>query len=109
MELELVNNLWQCLTEYFNVKFCLLVLCCTELIKLLLEKEDGKWHFKFDKDKYLRFNIRIPIVLISFVGGTFIVIFGDDKQILFSLFATLCITIATYDFIIETIKKKINK
>jgi len=109
MELELVNNLWQCLAEYFNVQFCFMVLCGTEILKLFLTKSDGKWHFKFDKHKYLLFNIRIPIVLISLVSGAIIVIFGDDNQILFSLFATLCITIATYDFIIETIKKKINK
>ena len=110
MELELVNSLWECLKEYFDAKFGLMLFFGTELFKkMLLEKEDGKYHFIFDKDKILRFNIRWLILFISLTSGTFIVLFSDDTKILFSLVATLCITIAFYDFIIETIKKKIGK
>ena len=102
MELELINKLM----GYFYAPYSILIFAGTEVLKLFLRKEYGKCHFKFDTDKRIQFDLRLPIVIISLIYGIIIVVIENSPDIIFSLFITFCITNFFYEYIYKIVSKK---
>ena len=95
------------LTHHIHWVYAVLIVFGTEALKLLTIKEDGKTYFKFDTEKVLKFNIRIPILLLSFLYGLAIVIIEQDTDIIFSLFVTFCVANVAYDYVGKRVRKLI--
>ena len=104
MELEV--ELLSALKEYFNIPYCLMVLLGTEFLKLFLENTGKKYHFKFDKEERICFDLRVAIILISLAYGIAIVIIEQDVDLIFSLIVTFCMTCAFYEYFVKFFKKQ---
>ena len=95
--------------EFINIPYAIMIIIGSEVFKLFLKKEDGKWHFFWDKEKHIRFNVRLPIFIFSLgYSVPFFIVYGfDNTELMFSLITTFGLANTTYTYFLQHLRKKI--
>jgi hypothetical protein len=105
METEIISAL----EPFVNWIYGIIIIVIAEVIKKIsVRQNDKKYVLRFDTDKQYPFNIRVPIVVISFlIGlGIFIVDTNIDAE---DLFITFAFANLAYDYLYKIGKKKIKE
>jgi hypothetical protein len=104
IETEIISAL----SKYVNWLYGGVIIVIAEIIKFLSVRQcDKKYVLRFDKNNDYPFNIRVPIVVISFCIGIGIIVFGEETD-KFNLFATFCIANTAYDYLFKNTITKIK-
>ena len=106
------EDLLKTLTPYIDDAYCIVIIVIGLLIKAMSERHEGgcprkKWVLKIDTDKRYPFNIRVVLLVISFIIGVGIYV-ADANITVRDLFVSFCIAGFAYEYLVKYIKNKLK-